>query len=419
MRKFTLIISLMGGLNNYFFHYSKRKKVVISLVLAHKGTFKNIVFQSALIFTTLLPNMLSAGTEFIIIPNESTLGSISFLNINLSQDQIKEHPDKFIRENDTTIPTGFAMANTLGYPNGKGIIKPLPHFEAGFAVGGSVYKLSRSKDFSKDNPEIPGFGANAAIHFGTGISDNSDLSAKIFFNNGIYNYEKSMSQTSETRKYKIDLKKTEIISFGIKYRYNIIKSMSIVPVLFSFGGVTAGASLDYMYGKISATGSYSDSRDINFNIAEDPITHNTNIARVAKIQTDVQGKAATRWSITSVSPEIMVYADFLYFLTLYTGPVVSFNAGYVQYDIKATGTLKNAEAIYSDGGIIEAVPAGSIIATGILKSNASYKIPPVIPSWKAGIEFNILAVKLQVEGVTVLTSPTDSFSVQAGVRVQF
>jgi thioredoxin 1 len=39
----------MGGLNNYFFPYSKRKKVVISLVLAHKGTFKNIVFQSALI----------------------------------------------------------------------------------------------------------------------------------------------------------------------------------------------------------------------------------------------------------------------------------------------------------------------------------------------------------------------------------
>jgi hypothetical protein len=41
----------MGGLNNYFFLYSKRKKVVISLVLAHKGTFKNIVFQSALMST--------------------------------------------------------------------------------------------------------------------------------------------------------------------------------------------------------------------------------------------------------------------------------------------------------------------------------------------------------------------------------
>jgi formylglycine-generating enzyme required for sulfatase activity len=41
--------NIMGGLNNYFFPYSKREKVVISLVLAHKGTFKNIVFQSALI----------------------------------------------------------------------------------------------------------------------------------------------------------------------------------------------------------------------------------------------------------------------------------------------------------------------------------------------------------------------------------
>jgi hypothetical protein len=40
----------MGGLNNYFFPYPKREKVVISLVLAHKDTFKNIVFQSVLIF---------------------------------------------------------------------------------------------------------------------------------------------------------------------------------------------------------------------------------------------------------------------------------------------------------------------------------------------------------------------------------
>jgi hypothetical protein len=38
----------MGGLNNYFFPFSNRKKVVISLVLAHKGAFKNIVFPSAL-----------------------------------------------------------------------------------------------------------------------------------------------------------------------------------------------------------------------------------------------------------------------------------------------------------------------------------------------------------------------------------
>jgi hypothetical protein len=43
----------MGGLNNYFFPYSKRKKVVISLVLTHKGTFKNIVFQSTLIVNAL------------------------------------------------------------------------------------------------------------------------------------------------------------------------------------------------------------------------------------------------------------------------------------------------------------------------------------------------------------------------------
>jgi desulfoferrodoxin (superoxide reductase-like protein) len=50
---------IMGDLNNYFFPYSKRKKVVISLVLAHKGTFKNIVFQSALILFLFSVVMIS------------------------------------------------------------------------------------------------------------------------------------------------------------------------------------------------------------------------------------------------------------------------------------------------------------------------------------------------------------------------
>jgi len=45
-------IMLMGTLNNCFFPYSKSKKAVISLVFAHKGGFKNIVFQTALMAQT-------------------------------------------------------------------------------------------------------------------------------------------------------------------------------------------------------------------------------------------------------------------------------------------------------------------------------------------------------------------------------
>jgi hypothetical protein len=39
----------LSYLNNFFFPYIKMKKEVISLVFAHKGGFKNIVFQTALI----------------------------------------------------------------------------------------------------------------------------------------------------------------------------------------------------------------------------------------------------------------------------------------------------------------------------------------------------------------------------------
>ena len=42
-------IRIMGTLNNCFFPYSNRIKAVISLVFAHKGGFKNIFFQTALI----------------------------------------------------------------------------------------------------------------------------------------------------------------------------------------------------------------------------------------------------------------------------------------------------------------------------------------------------------------------------------
>ncbi|MGL4370531.1 MAG: hypothetical protein ACRCUT_12790, partial [Spirochaetota bacterium] len=40
---------LMGGLKNCFFHLKPKKKAVLSLMFAHKGHEKNVVFQSALI----------------------------------------------------------------------------------------------------------------------------------------------------------------------------------------------------------------------------------------------------------------------------------------------------------------------------------------------------------------------------------
>jgi len=48
-----LYCSIMGTLNNCFFPYTKSKKAVISLVFAHKGSFKNIVFQTALMVIEL------------------------------------------------------------------------------------------------------------------------------------------------------------------------------------------------------------------------------------------------------------------------------------------------------------------------------------------------------------------------------
>jgi hypothetical protein len=389
-------------------------------IICHPIVFFVIFFVFSMIL--VIPAISYAGTTFTIIPNTSALGPfVDFSDIAKAESQVNQYPNDFISNNDTAIPNGFALANTLGYPNGKSIIQPLPHFEAGFAAGASIYKYDRYKDFSKTNPTIPGGGANGAIHFGTGITDRIDVTAKIMFNAGIYSPKKDVTQNNSIRNFQVSLKDTNIFSTGVKGRYNIVGEIPVVPYVFSFGGITAGVSLDYMYGKISTSGSY-DYHDANnpvqFTISDDPITHNK-VDRSVLTDTSVNGKASLKWSMLSVTPEIMTYIDLFYLFSIYTGPAITFTMGSVGIDANATGTIKNLAPIYSDNNIIELVAKDSTIATGVMKSNSTFNAPWILPTWKLGLELNLGPVKIQSEGAVLLTSPTKSFAGQVGVRVQF
>jgi len=362
----------------------------------------------------LLGGKAFASVDFTIYPNAGLLGPAMYFTTD-AENLVVAHPQSFINNNEKVISYGIALSNTFGYPNGKGII---PNFEAGFAAGAAVYQYDRYENFSKDDPTVPGAGANAAVHFGFGLSDVTDITFKMFINQNMYSPEKNIKKESGERLYDFTLNETDLISLGVKGRYNIISETEIIPYIFSFGGVTAGVAVDFSHGKISSTGRFKDTTVLPLegtdSFSGDPFT------QYVSIQTTVDGTAAYEWNVISVTPEIMTYADFFYFLTLYTGPAVSLNAGSANLTMTAEGVMKNLDPVYSDDGhILLLAGPNNNIATGKLNINAPFNVPLAIPLWKVGCEINISAFKIQAEGAVVLTSPLNSFTMQLGMRVQF
>lgn len=377
---------------------------------------KKVILVSMIV---LINHTLFASVDFTIYPNGTLLGpAMDFADITDTENEIKEHPEKIINNNDKVIPYGMALANTIGYPNGKSII---PNFEVGAAVGGAVYQLDRydkDKGFSKDDPKIPGAGVNAAVHFGLGLSKETDITFKMLFNKGIYSPEKELTNKSDNREYKFELDKADFVSLGIKGRYNLVSEVEFIPFVFSFGGVTAGVAVDYLHGNVSTTGSYKDIRNVDFE-GSDVFSGDT-FTQSISIETNVSGEAAFEWNMISVTPEIMTYIDLLYLFSIYTGPAVSLNAGSANLSMSADGAMKNLTSVYADDlHTVEIAAAGNNVATGSLRANVPLSVPVAIPLWKVGLELNFWAIKVQAEGAAVLTDPTKSFTAQVGVRVQF
>ncbi len=371
-----------------------------------------------LIISLTSVNAVHADLSFSIYPNDTVLGpAMDFADVADTESKIKKYPDDFVNKNEDIIGYGMALSNTLGYPNGKAIIGLFPHFEAGFALGAGVYKLDRYKDFEKENPETPGAGVNAALHFGTGITDKIDVTAKMLFYNSFYVPGKSYSHETEIHDLDIKIRKTDIVSMGFKGRYNIFPKKDLVPYIFSFSGLTAGVSVDFVHGAVSTNCTYKDTRDVDLEGSD--LYSGDSFTQEVNITTDVSGSATTEWNIVSLTPEIMVYCDLFTFLSLYTGPALSLCAGNTLFYANANGAVVNNTPVYADqaNSFVLAIP-GSTIATGVLYGDSYFNVPWVIPMWKLGLEINIVDFKIQLEAASVLTSPLDSFTAQLGFRVQ-
>ena len=374
---------------------------------------------------TILAALAFAGTaaqattiEMELTVNPAYTLFLDFYDYKAASAELTQHPNQFVHLNSETIPTGMALANVLGYPNGRAMIGAFPHFEFGVSAGVAVYQLFRYEDYNKDNPEVPGGGVNGAFHFGTGIDDRMDVMFKIFILGSYYRYDKTFTQTTgdNSRSYDMQATDNSIYSFGVKTRYNIIRPSQ--RSFFSFGGVNANLAFDYMSARFAARGSYRTQRTIQMTFT-DPISLDTTEIPV-DLEGTVNGTTAVQWHLFSITPEVLAYFDVFYMLSIYSGFAVSINRGAVTFEADAEGELHNTQPITDpNDGSIELIGSGSTIATGLLYADSSMTPNVILPRFILGVEFDFWAFKLQLEASSVLTSPTDSFTAQVGVRTEF
>ncbi len=343
-----------------------------------------------LLLSFILPIGAYAGTDMIFTP---TGGGFSGAEAGVAELVFEQYANTYYEKNKKVMPNAFALVNTLGYPNGKSAIKAFPHFEFGAAVGVGVVEGDRLDKFTKENPEMPFAGVNGGVHFGTGLADDIDLTVKFFtFNSDTFpSFDKSDKQD---RAYvKIEMESLKYRSMGAKLRYTVLGDTTLVPLFLSFGGISTNLGVDYMKGK--AQGKFQ------FTNLESITVGGTTTGTMATYNT----VGTIDWSILSVTPEVFVYMDLLYFFSLYTGPSVSFNTGKFDVKMDGTGNLKTT--------------GGTQIGTMTLTTSESFKPSPILPKWTVGLEINLAFFKLQVEAASLLTSPKDSGMVQVGARMQF
>ncbi len=387
------------------------------------------LFKALLINLFLLSALAVYGeTSFTITPNTAVMGPfVDFQDLGDTQSKFESIPNLFFSKNSEVLPTGMALSNTIGYPNGKSIIKPFPHFEFGAAAGGSVYRLSRKDDFTKDdledNPVIPGGGVNASIHAGTGIAKNIDITFKFFVLDMFYSKTKSFDKTDGDSYYMAEISDTNAISLGCKVRYNLLKKKKNAPMLFSLGGATLNLGFDYMYNIVKTQLRYDKTvTGITFDV-RDPFDPGNSTTQTTDLTGSVTGTAEVNTSIFSITPEIFVYADILYLFSFYTGPSVSVNFGNMNINVLSSGTLTNSSALSvntSSTGTLELVGANEELAAAQFTSTNRMEPKRFIPKWTLGLELNLWVLKLQAEVTAILTGAyKDSVIAQAGVRFDF
>jgi hypothetical protein len=283
----------------------------------------------------------------------------------------------------------FAFSNTLGYPIGKAYIGTFPHMEFGVSLGTGLTNMESRRDDhdDSDGTEVLGVAPAPSLHFGFGLGMGFDVIGKIFV------YDFSMYDPEVDYKG-YELRDFRMYSFGGRIRYNWLKDAVLVPFLLHFGGLTFSLGADYMRGNLEFGGDY----DTTF---EDIVVTPPGTA----VPVDFSGAYVSKlkWYQLSLSLDALAYFDILYVLTFYTGVGCSVGYGWFTMEFDAAGDLD-----YS----------GTNVGSATMTSENKYNPQKVIPTYTAGLEVNILVMKINAETKVNLRNKSD-ISVLIGTRLQF
>jgi hypothetical protein len=345
---------------------------------------------------------ITARTTFTITPDNPALFMADDQKA-LAETRFNEYVNGFFNENERIFPSALAMTNTLGYPVGKPMLGAFPHFEVGAAAGAGILEKNRYDNFERERPTTPFAGANVGFHFGLGITRRFDLIGKIFNLGWFYEVDKTWSNDRNNVGYEMRIRDSELLSAGLKARFNLVPRTTVIPFIFSFGGVNINLGFDYMRGRTEADLALLD-------VVKDVEVVDTSTTITTRSRYDSTGKI--EWNLYSVTPEVLVYADFFYFLSIYTGPGLSFNLGSLDFSMKGNGIIQTVDPIAP-----LSINAGAQIGSATLDMDYRMKPYSIMTKWTVGIEFNLLVLKINVEAVSILSSPRDSGMIQFGARV--
>jgi len=331
-----------------------------------------------------------AGT--VITPT----GNITATGLDDVETQIQNLLDNF----GPGIANAYALGNIGGYPMGVAYLGGLGNFTVGLSLNAGLTNMKYfDKDANVGNDVMPFAGLNPVVNFGLGLGKKVDLIGKAFlYSTGFY--------TPPINTSTVKLEKLNLYSFGGKLRYNWIEGQTLLPGIFSFGGVTLSAGGDFLYGVIGLSGQYEyQMPTIEVDPGSGPIP--VDLTYLSVYTNEI------KWFVLSVNLQALVYGEIYWIFNIYTGFGMTVNYGLFNFDLNTAGnvTTDNAAYMASNGG------SGDVGTLTMVSSN-KYKPYYFLPVYIIGFEVNLYVVRLALESMVSLRNGSD-INLQLGVRTQF
>ncbi len=339
---------------------------------------------------------LYSGTT--ITATDASGGGYDFSTLGLAEVEslIQDTLDTF----GPGVADGFALANMGGYPVGSAYLGGFPSFFVGASVSAGLTNMEYFDDESQNDNIKPAGGISPAAYFGLGMGKGLDIMFRFFtFSSGMY-------QPPLDKSY-LNIEKLNLYSIGGKIRYNFVSKQTILPGLFNFGGVTVSLGADMLNGVAKVSG------EIEYPM--DGIEVDTGGGTTMDVDVDMtpQYSAKVKWYMVSVSSSLIAYLDLFWIFGFYTGLGTSFNFGYFNVDVDASGTATTDDPVYTAPAIN---PSGQIANVTLVSEN-KYTPHLVIPVYIVGFDISLALIRVTAESMVNLRNKKD-INIQIGARVQ-